>query len=290
MDLKEEFSLARSEKRALAHFNISDSVQAGAIVRAAVRANQPIVIGLSEGERDFLGVPQAVALVRSYKNSHDRTYLNADHTYSFERAKEAIDAGFDSVVIDGAKLGFEENVALTRQCVEYARASGKNILIEGEIGYIGTSSKILEEAPEGAVITEVDMTTVDELLSFVHATQVDLIAPAVGSLHGMVRKGNPKLSIARISELSQASPIPLVLHGGSGTTDEEFRSAIQAGIAMIHINTEIRLAYQRGITAYITSHLDEIAPYRFLSQGADAVEEIVFNRLNLFARTASPVK
>lgn len=112
------------------------------IFRAAQSLNLPVIIGVSEGERDFIGVRQVAALVKSIREEYNYPiYLNADHTYSFDRVKEAIDAGFDSVIFDGAKLSFEENVAVTKQCVEYARNCGRDVLVEAELGYIGTSSK-----------------------------------------------------------------------------------------------------------------------------------------------------
>jgi fructose-bisphosphate aldolase class II len=256
------------------------------IFRAAQKLNLPVVIGASEGERDFIGVRQLVALVRSIREEFDYPiYTNADHTYSLQRVKEAIDAGFDAVIYDGNKVSHEENLAITKQCVEYARAQDRDVLVEAELGNIGMSSKLLDGIPEGAEITDDMLTLPEELAAFVSHTGVDLIAPAVGNLHGMMKHGNnPKLNIERIAELRAAGGVPMVLHGGSGISDEDFVAAIQAGIGMVHINTEIRKAYRDGIESYLAEHLDEIAPYRYIMAGREALESVVEARMRLFTQ------
>src|SRR3989344_5222327 len=133
--LREAVWEARDKGVAIGHFNISDSEQLRGIFEAAQELNLPVIIGTSEGERDFIGVRQAVALVRSLRDEHDYPiFLNADHTYSFERAKEAIDAGYDSIIIDGTKISLRDNSAMSKQTVEYARQSGRDVLVEGEVG------------------------------------------------------------------------------------------------------------------------------------------------------------
>ncbi len=282
MTLKEELIQARQEGWALGHFNISDSTQFNAILKAAAHAEVPIVVGVSEGEGDFLGLSNAAGLVSAARKQGIRVYLNADHSYSAARAIAAIDAGFDSVIVDGAKLSFEENVAMTKEVVAYAKQCGREVLVEGELGYIGTSSKILDKLPDGVQVTEETMTKPEELKNFVAETGVDLIAPAVGNVHGIIATGDPRLSIARVRELAAISTVPMVLHGGSGTNEDDFRDAIKAGINMVHINTEIRVAYRKGIEASLAADSKEVAPYRFLAGGEKAVEEAVYQRLMLF--------
>jgi fructose-bisphosphate aldolase class II len=282
--LREVIADAEAQKVAVGHFNVSDSSQLWGIFNAARALDLPVVIGASEGERDFIGVRAMVALVRSIREDCDYPiYTNADHTYSFERVKEAIDAGFDAVIYDGNKVTHEENLEITKQCVEYARAQDRDILVEAELGNIGMSSKLLDGIPEGAEITDDMLTIPSELKAFVEYTNVDLIAPAVGNLHGMMKHGNnPRLNIERIAELREAGGVPMVLHGGSGITDEDFVSAIQAGIGMVHINTEIRKAYRDGIATYISENPDEIAPYRYVKAGRDALQGVVDGRMRLF--------
>ena len=282
--LRELIEDADSKKVAIGHFNISDSEQLWGIFNAARELNLPVIIGTSEGERSFIGQRQAVALVKSLREEYDYPiYINADHTYSFEKVKEAIDAGYDAVIFDGNKVTHEENVSISKECVEYARKSGREVLVEAELGNIGTSSKMLESIPKGAQITSEMLTKPDDLKAFVEETGVDLIAPAFGNLHGMLKSGkNPNIDIERVAQLRKAGGIPMVLHGGSGISDEDFTKAIQAGISIIHINTEIRVAYRNGIQLSLQENPDEIAPYRFMKGGRKALFEVVKKRLQLF--------
>lgn len=283
-NLKEVLKNADEHKVAVGHFNISNIEGLWAIFNGAKKLNLPVIIGLSEGERDFVGVKQAVALVKSIREEFDYPiFINADHTYSFERVKEAVDAGFDSVIFDGAKLSLDENIQITKQCVEYAKGKNPNIVVEGELGYIGTSSKLMDALPEGASVSNETLTSPDDARRFVTETGVDLFSPAVGNIHGMLRNmPNPRLNIARVEAVREAAGVPLVLHGGSGIVNEDFTNAIKAGIAMIHINTEIRVAYRDAVKKTLAENPDEVAPYKIMKSAVAAMEEVVSERLKLF--------
>jgi len=153
--LREAINEAEEKKVAIGHFNISDSTQLWGIFNAAKSLNVPVIIGTSEGERDFIGARQAAVIVHSIQKDYDYPiYLNADHHFSLNKVKEAIDAGFDAIIFDGNKVSHEENIEITKACVHYARSCGRDVLVEAELGNIGESSKVLEEIPEGAEITE----------------------------------------------------------------------------------------------------------------------------------------
>jgi fructose-bisphosphate aldolase, class II len=273
-------------KSAIGHFNFSDSEQLRAVFESARVLNVPILVGTSEGERDFIGLHQAVALVRSLREEHDYPiFLNADHTYSSDRIRDAVDAGYDAVIFDGAKLPLEENIEVTKRCVAYAKEKNPLIVVEGELGYIGTSSKLLDAIPDGAAVTTSEMTSPEEAARFVAETDVDLLAPAVGNIHGMLKHAkDPHLNIELVKKIRKAAGVPLVLHGGSGTPDEDFTLAIDAGVAIIHINTELRLAYRTGIEATLQKNPEEIAPYRFLAGGVEEMKKEVDSRLRLFSK------
>ncbi len=275
---------AKKNKVAIGHFNISDTEMLKGIFSAAQKLKLPVIIGTSEGERDFIGIDQAVALIKSLREEHNYPiFLNADHTYSFERAKEAIDAGYDMIVYDGANIPFEENLETTKRVVEYAKNVNPDIVVEAELGFIGKSSKLLDAVPEGAEITDEHLTKPKDLEKFVKETGVDLIAPAVGNLHGMLKyEQNPPINIKRIKELREAGGVPMVLHGGSGISDEDFVKAIEAGMSVIHISTEIRVAYENGIKIGLQENPDEIAPYKYMKEAIHNVEKVVENRLKLF--------
>ena len=282
--LREVIRDAESNHVAVGHFNISNIEGLWAIFHAARNLNLPVIIGLSEGERDFVGVKQAVALVKSIREEFDYPiFINADHTYSFERVKEAVDTGFDAVIFDGAKLPIDENIKITKQCVEYARSKNPDILVEAELGYIGTSSKILDEIPEGAGVSEETLTSAEDAARFVAETGVDLFSPSVGNIHGMLRNmPNPRLNINRVHAIKEAAGVPLVLHGGSGIADQDFTDAIKAGISIVHINTEIRVAYRDAVKQAITEHPDEVAPYKIMKSAVSAMEKVISERLKLF--------
>lgn len=280
--LREYIKEAEDKKVAIGHFNISNLEGFWAVTNAAKNLNLPVIIGVSEGERDFLGVKQIKALVDTMKLEGRPVFLNADHTYSVERVQEVVDAGFDAAIIDGAEKSFNENLNMTKLSVEYKNSKNPEMIIEGELGFIGKSSKVLDAIPEGVNFTDEMMTKPEEAREFVSETGVDLFAPAVGNIHGMVKGGDPKLNIQRIREIKEAAGIPLVLHGGSGNTDEEFKQAIGAGISIIHINTEIRLAYKQGLQKSLSEFPEEIAPYKYLKPAIKEMQLVIERRLALF--------
>ncbi len=272
---------------AIGHFNFSNLEALHAIFAAAHSLSFPVIAAVSEGEEDFVGTDEAVALVKTLRDTNDYPiFLDADHHYSFERVKRSIDAGFDAVIIDGAQLPFEQNVALTKQCVEYARTvmaqTGRDILVEGELGFIGVGSSVKDTIPEGAVLTT------DPALAaeFVRQTGIDLLAPAVGSVHGLIRSGKPHVKAELVKEVRAAAGVPLVLHGGSGLTDDDFRGAIGAGISIVHINTELRLADRNAIEKFLKENPNEVAPYKFLASSVAEMTRLVEERLKLFAGLA----
>jgi fructose-bisphosphate aldolase class II len=280
--IKEALAWAEENQVALGHFNFSSLDGLRAIANAAKELGVPVLVGVSEGEEDFVGLQNAVDTVRNFREELGiPIFLNADHHYSFEKVKEAIDNGYEMVIVDGANLPFEENVALTKKVVEYAKEKGGKTLVEGEIGFIGKSSKIIDAIPEG--VSSATMTNSEEAKNFIYETGIDLLAPSVGNIHGMIKGGNLALDIERIASLNEASSVPLVLHGGSGISDEDFRSAIKAGIRVIHINTELRVAYTKAIKLFLAENPDETTPYKILKQGELGMQKVVTERLKLFS-------
>ncbi len=277
--MKECIEDANNKKVAIGHFNISNSDGFWAVVLGAKEVGVPVIIGVSEGERDFIGVSELSSMVRTYRESTgQKVFLNADHTYSFERVKEAVDAGYDSVIYDGTELPIDENISIAKKCVEYAKRVNPDILVEAEIGFIGKSSKLLDVVPEGVG----RLTLVEEAKSFVFATGVDMLAPAVGNVHGMVKGGEPLLNIDRIREISKAVDVPLVLHGASGNSIADIKAAIQAGISVIHINTELRVAFHSGLVKALQENPEELAPYKYLKGARLEMQKVVVQKLRLF--------
>ena len=248
-----------------------------------------MIVGASEGERSFMGVRQIAALVKSLRDEFDYPiFLNADHTHSLAGAEEVARAGFDSVVFDRSALPREENVRQTREAVTALKAIHPSMLVEGEIGDIGSGSEIHDAMPEPGK----GLTTPEEARQFVEETGIDILAPAVGSMHGMSRsmvQGASKqhLDIERIAAIRRAAQVPLTLHGGSGTGDDDFRKAIAAGISIVHINTELRVAWRRSLESSLAGKPDQVVPYKILPPVVDSVREVVKSRLQLFNNAQS---
>ena len=282
--LHEVLEEAEGSKVALGHFNISDLVTLRAVAESARELSVPVLVGVSEGEREFMGVRQIAALVRSIRDEYGLAiYLNADHTHSLEKAVEAAAAGFDAIVFDSSQKPFAENVLETKRAVEAVKAINPSIVVEGEIGDIGSGSEIHEAIPDSSRT----LTTVEQARQFVAATGIDILAPAVGNMHGLLRgmaRGEMRkhLDIDRISEIKAATGVFMTLHGGSGTDEEDLRKAIAAGMNLVHINTELRLAWRRGIESALANQPREVAPYKILPAALEAVKGVVLNKLKLF--------
>ncbi|MDP3901618.1 MAG: class II fructose-bisphosphate aldolase [bacterium] len=284
--LKEIIAAANENKIAIGHFNVSDMVMLKAVFESARELNTPVIIGTSEGERDFIDPYQAVFLVKNLRERYNfPIFINADHTHSLDKVEEAAKAGYDAILFDGGKLSLDENTKQTQEAVKMVRSINSNILVEGEMGYIGSGSQLLKELPAGVAIKQEDLTKPEDARVFVETTGIDILAPAVGNIHGiLVDVENPQLSIGRIKEIKQATGAPLVLHGGSGIGDKDFSDAIAAGISVIHISTEMRLAWRRGVEESLRQDADEVAPYKLMGGAIEEIKKVVYNRLKLFNR------
>lgn len=274
--------------KAIAHFNISNLDQARAIVEVAEELKQPVIIGASEGEREYMGIEMVRTIVNELNQEYNvPIFLNADHTYSLEKVQEVVEAGYDSVIVDGAKLPYEENVALVKSCVDYVRSyeqkTGKRVLVEAELGYIGQSSSLNSALPEG--VTEANLTTPEQAKDFILRTGIDMFAPAIGNVHGMlIDATEPALHIDRLKEITVVVDVPLVLHGASGNTDEDLKGSIDNGVAIIHINTEIRKAFRDGEMDYLAEHPNEVAPYKFGREGQEEMKKVVRSKMELYMK------
>ena len=309
---------AEVNKIAIGHFNISDIAGLKAVFEAAYKLRLPVIIGVSEGEGDFIGRRQIAALVKSLKEEYNYPiFLNADHTKSLEKIKEAVEAGFDSVMFDGSNLSLEENIKKTKSIVGYVKSVNSEILVEGEIGYIKGSSTILKASE--VFIKQENLASSQEAKQFVKETNIDLLAPAVGNIHGILLASartqinadytqidadnisvnqrsnqresasmiymNPSLDIQRIRDIKRAVEIPLVLHGGSGIKDGEILAAIDAGISIVHINTELRLAWRKALEEAFKEKPEEIVPYKLLPKAVEEIKKVVERKLRLFNRS-----
>ncbi len=285
MNLTDELQEAKKNSTAIGHFNFSDLAILYGVATAARTQGAPVIVGVSEDERAYTGVAEAAALVKAIAARYNqRIYINADHTHIFEDAIAAAKAGFDSIVYDRSDLPMKENIAETARAVRELKAINPKIYVEGEIGNIGSGSEVHDVAPEN-----LDLSTGQEAIEFVHATGVDGLAPAVGNMHGVLHgmvegKERKHLNIPRIAEIAQAVNMPMTLHGGSDTDENDLRSAIKAGMTIVHISTEIRLVWRKALDAQLSVYKNEIAPHKLFKPVQDAVAAAVEAKLKIFSK------
>ncbi len=281
MNLNNYLQQAKEGKYAIGHFNFATEDVLKAVVAGAKEAGAPcVMVGTSEGEADFVGLLEAVAMVKAVAaDMQFPVFLNADHFKSFEKCKAAIDAGYDAIIIDASKLPNDQNISLTKQVVEYARSVNPDISVEGELGYLKGSSQVQQKIEVSAA----DYSKPEEVADFVAQAGVDRMAVVFGNIHGIVTEQEEKLDIDHFSKIVAAAPAPAyVLHGASGLKDEDVRSAIQAGIANVHFNTELRVAYHDKLKEEMTTMPDETTPYKYLGPAAEEVKKLVAAKTLLF--------
>ena len=283
MSLNNYLQKAREGHYAIGHFNFATEDVLKAIVEAAKEFGAPcVMVGTSEGESEFVGLREAVALVQALREDMQYPiFLNADHFKSFEKCKAAIDAGYDSIIADGSKMSMVENIAFVKQVVEYARSANSDISVEGELGYLKGSSEVQTKVE----ISTEDYSKPEEVAEFVQQTGVDRMAVVFGNIHGIVTDQEEKLDIGHFSKIVSAAPQSYyVLHGASGLTDADVQAAIKAGITNVHFNTELRVAYQHELSHQLTEHPGETTPYKYMGPAAEEVKKLVLAKLALFKK------
>lgn len=255
------------------------------IVEASKDAGAPaVMVGTSEGEADYVGLYEAVALVGAVRKHYNfPVFLNADHFKSFGKCQEAIDAGYDSVIIDESKMAFADNISASKKVVEYARQVSKSrnieITVEGEIGYLRGSSEVQKKVE----ITPDDYTKTEEAKEFVTKTGVDRLAVVFGNIHGIVTDQEETLDIEHFKRIVEAVPKPYyVLHGASGLKDKDVKAAIKAGVTNVHFNTELRVAYTEGLHKALHDKPGETTPYKYLKVGVDEMKKVVAAKVKMF--------
>lgn len=237
--LKEVLTHARAGQYAVPAFDCMEDVMVRAILETAEAHRAPVVMMCLSPDLEGNGWIYLPGLIKAVADHHKiPVVLHLDHAHNLELIEKAVLHGFSSVMIDGSSLPFAENVSLTRAAVEIAGPHG--ISVEGELGHVGGMDLEATNRRESV------LTDADEVARFVELTGVDALAVSIGTAHG-VYESLPDLNIARLAELNAASPVPLVLHGGSGTPDDQIRSAVRHGICKLNIYADERLAMARGL-------------------------------------------
>lgn len=238
VNLNEVLKKAQKGKYAVGLFNTTDTDMLQAVIEAAEESNSPVILGTAEvllpyGELKLI----APSVIAAAKRAKVPVVVHYDHGLTFDRCIEALKLGFSSIMFDGSAKPYEQNIVETREMVKIAHAFGATV--EGEIGHVG------EAAKEDNLLTDM-YTTPEEAKAYLEATGVDALAVAIGSAHGVYKK-KPMLNIERLKEISSAVKVPLVLHGGSGLSDDDFKNTIRNGIAKVNIFTDLCLAGERAM-------------------------------------------
>jgi fructose-bisphosphate aldolase class II len=266
---------AKANRFAVGQFNMNNLEFAQAITEAAKEENSPFIFGVSEGALKYMGIEYTVALARAAADQSGLPIaLHLDHGSTFEVAMKCIRAGFSSVMFDGSHHPFEENIRLTKEVVRAAHAMG--VSVEGELGTIGgVEDDISVDEADAALANP------DEAIRFWEETQVDCVAIAVGTAHGMY-KGEVKIRFDIIEKVASAITVPVVLHGGSGVPDEQIRKAIAVGVGKINVNTENQVACTNAIREVLGKDAKVYDPRKYLTPAKAAMKEVVKSKIRLF--------
>lgn len=267
---------AKSEGYAVGQFNINNLEFTQAILQAAQEEKSPVILGVSEGAGRYIGgFKTVVKIVEGLLEDYKVTVpvaIHLDHGSSFDKCKEAIDAGFTSVMIDASHHPFEENITLTKQVVEYAHAKG--ISVEAELGMVGGQ----EDDVQANGVIYADAKECEEL---VKQTGVDCLAPALGSVHGPY-KGEPNLGFKEMEEISNGTGVPLVLHGGTGIPTKDIQKSISLGTAKINVNTENQIASAKCVREVLAANPNMYDPRKYLGPARDVIKETVIGKIRKF--------
>ena len=261
---------AKINKYAIPQFNINNLEWTRFILEESNLKGIPVILGVSEGALKYMGGYKVVAdMVKGLIESLNITIpvvLHLDHGSSFESCKNAIDAGFSSVMIDASKYDLDENIRITKEVVEYAH--DRNITVEAEVGHVGDDN------------IDIMYANVDDCIKFCEETYIDALAPALGSVHG-IYKGEPKLDFDRMKKISELCNVPLVLHGGSGIYDEQIKESISCGICKINYNTELQQAWTKGVRDKLSEDVNVFDPRKVILSGENNLKQVIDDKIIL---------
>jgi fructose-bisphosphate aldolase class II len=274
--MKEMLIKAKAEGYAVGQFNLNNLEFTQAILQAAQAENSPVILGVSEGAARYMsGFKTVVKMVEGLMEDLKITVpvaIHLDHGSSFDKCKEAIDAGFTSVMIDASHHSFEENIEITSKVVDYAHS--KDVSVEAELGTVGGQED--DVIAEGVIYA--DPKECEEL---VKRTGIDCLAPALGSVHGPY-KGEPNLGFAEMEEIGKITGLPLVLYGGTGIPLKDIQQSVSLGTAKINVNTENQITSAKAVREALAAKPEEYDPRKYLGPARDAIKETVIGKMREF--------
>lgn len=272
--MKNMLNDAYKNKYCVPQFNINNLEWTKFILEECNELKSPVILGVSEGAAKYMGgfsvVYNIVNSLINELNIKIPVCLHLDHGSSFDSCKQAIDAGFSSVMIDASKYSLNKNIFVTNQVKEYAHAN--KVTVEAEIGCIG--------GEEDGVSSSVFYTNLNDAMFLYNNTNIDALAPALGSVHGLY-KGTPKLDFSRMKEISNQLKVPLVLHGGTGIPDDMIRKSIECGICKLNINTELQMVWTAAVRIFLNTEKDVYDPRKVIKSGEAALKDAVRKKVIL---------
>lgn len=270
--VKELLCKAQERGYAVPAFNVENMETVQGVIQAAEELNRPVILQTTPSSINYAGLDFFAACARTaIRNTRVPIALHLDHGSSYELAANAMKEGYSSVMIDGSRLSFEDNIALTSRVSELGKILG--VSVEAELGSVG--------GKEDSTISEsVTLTDAAQAVEFAERTKVDSLAVAIGTSHGFY-KGVPKLDIKRLKEIRAAVDIPLVLHGTSGVPDEVVKECIRNGICKVNYATDLRNAFTNAVRLSMEKNPGDIDPKKYLGAGREAVAETAKKRIQL---------
>ncbi|WP_153730348.1 class II fructose-bisphosphate aldolase [Sporosarcina obsidiansis] len=276
VSMKEMMIQGKKQGYAVGQFNINNLEYTQAILQAAEEEKSPVILGVSEGAARYMGgFKTVVMMVKGLMEEYGTTVpvaIHLDHGSSFEKCKEAIEAGFTSVMIDASSKPLEENIEITKKVVDLAKQH--NVSVEAELGVVGGQED--DVIAEGVIYADPA-----ECKELVEKTGIDCLAPALGSVHGPY-KGEPNLGFKEMEEISGQSDLPLVLHGGTGIPLKDIQRAISLGTAKINVNTENQIQGTKAVREILQADSEVYDPRKFLAPMREAIKETVIGKMREF--------
>jgi len=275
VNIKEMLIKAKNNHYAVPQFNVWNLEWISAVLDKTQELQTPVILGVSCNGAKYMGGYYVVTqMIKAYMISNNITIpvaIHLDHAPSFEECKLAIDAGFTSVMIDASKMNLADNINITKKVVEYAHL--RNVSVEAELGRVG--------GKEDFVVAESFYAIPEECVELVNKTGIDVLAPALGSVHG-IYSGEPKLGFDQMKQIQKMTNVPLVLHGGSGLPIEQLQKAIQCGTSKINVNTDCLIAWKDIVKGIIDNSPNEIDPRKIIGPGKEGIKKIVQEKCVVF--------
>lgn len=275
MNMADLLAVANEHNFAVPAFNVSSNMILKGVMHTCEEMQAPVIIAIHPDELEFVEDSFVKAVIEEAHKATVPVCVHLDHGSKFEQILRAIQDGFTSVMIDGAHLSLEENIAITKKIVEVAHPV--NVSVEAELGTIGTADDYGEAGSKEIIYTEVD-----DAVRFIKETDIDCLAIAIGTAHGLYPKDRkPKLALDRLKEIKASVSIPLVLHGGSGNPDEEIAQSVKLGVNKINISSDIKDAFYQECRK-VLEDMNLREPMAIYPKCIDAMNEVIRHKINLF--------